>query len=130
MQTTITPTAERSITIVRRPTHRPHHVHRQPATYAKASTAQPITRSSVAEAFRKMANGVDAPTAEGQTKAFYQSGGQDWARALDSVDVQELKSRVADAFRQMAHGVQHTTAHVSTLDFYRSGGQAWAKNLG
>jgi len=134
MQTTITPTAERSTTIVRRPAHRPHHASRHPAVYTKAPTGQPIAsermRSSVADAFRKMAHGVAASTAEDQTKDFYRSGGQDWARALTVLDGQALKSRVVDAFRQMAHGVQDAAAHASTLRFYRSGGQAWAQNLG
>ena len=134
MQTTITPTAERSLTIVRRRVQRPHYASRHPAAYAKASTSQPTSgesiRSSVADAFRKMAHGVGAATAEDQTKTFYRSGGQDWARSLVNVDSRELKSRVVHAFRQMAHGVQGTSAHTSTLRFYRSGGQAWAQNLG
>ena len=64
MQTTITPTAERSVTIVRRPAHRPHHVSRHPAAYAEAPAGHAITgenmRSSVADAFRKMAHGFGA----------------------------------------------------------------------
>ncbi|MCG6875517.1 MAG: hypothetical protein LJE97_10550 [Betaproteobacteria bacterium] len=134
MQTTITPTAERSITIIRKHARRPHPASRHPAPPSHARAEQPITeqtpRARVLDGFRNMARGVDVSTAEEQTKAFYRSSGQQWAHSLTEQGGNELKARVVDAFRKMAHGVQDASAHARSLQFYGSGGQAWAQNLG
>lgn len=134
MQTTITPTAEHSITIARRAAQHLHRQARYPVGLAKApaieATRPEGARASVVEAFRKMAHGTGPATAERQTKAFYQSGGQGWSRALTGMSSHAAKSHVVNAFRAMAHGVRDTSAHASTLRFYRSGGQTWAQNLG
>ena len=81
MKPTITLTAERSITSIRRHAHRPHQASRHPAAHVKSPVDRRVSdesmRSSVADAFRRMAHGVDAVTAEAQTKAFYRSSGHE-----------------------------------------------------
>ena len=42
----------------------------------------PGLRARVESAFRSLANGVEAPAAQGATAAFYRSSGYDWARCL------------------------------------------------
>jgi hypothetical protein len=39
-------------------------------------------RAGVAEAFRRMANGVDKQAAYASTVEFYRSGGQEWTKQL------------------------------------------------
>ena len=42
----------------------------------------PGMRTQVQSAFRRLANGVEAPAAQGAAAAFYRSSGYDWARCL------------------------------------------------
>ena len=132
MKPTITPTPERSIISIRRHAHRPHQAIRHPAAHVKSSVERHVSdaslRSSVADAFRRMAHGGDAATAEAQTKAFYRSSGHEWAQALEP-DVQAVKAGVLEAFQTMLGGMLSASAHARTLRFYRSGGQVWALKL-
>ena len=133
MKPTITRTAERSIISVRRHAHRPHQASRHPAAHVKSPVERRVidasVRSSVGDAFCRMAHGVDAVTAEAKTKAFYRSSGHEWAQALTDQDATAVKARVLEAFRTMLGGRQGASAHARTLHFYRSGGQAWALKL-
>ena len=134
MHTTTAPTAERSVTIIRRHARRPHSAPQYPAWQDQVSSEQPVavqtSRSLVLDGFRRLARGTDASTAEEQTKAFYRASGQAWAHSLTEQGSYGVKARVLEAFRGMAHGVQDVSAHAKTLQFYRSGGQDWARNLG
>lgn len=56
-----------------------NHAHRQ---QKKRRTAARSARASVAEAFRRMANGVGDKAAYAKTVAFYRSGGQEWTLQL------------------------------------------------
>jgi len=133
MKPTITPTAERSMISVRRHAHRPHQASRHPAAHLRSPVERSLIdesmRSSVGDAFCRMAHGVDAVTAAAKTQVFYRSSGNEWAQALTDQDVTAVKARVLEAFRTMLAGRQSASAHASTLHFYRSGGQAWALKL-
>ncbi len=91
MQTSIHPTLERAISVLRDHARRPHPAARLPIAQPQPRSGQPAAnqeiernpRQRVAQAFRDMANGVATPIADEQTRAFYRSGGQDWAKNLD-----------------------------------------------
>ena len=132
MKPTISPTTGRSITRVSGHAHRPHQATRYPAAHGRSPLEQRVSdeslRSSVVDAFRRIAHGVDPATAEAQTRAFYRSSGHEWARALTEQGVQ-VKARVREAFRTMLRGIQDASAHASTIRFYRSGARDWALKL-
>jgi hypothetical protein len=134
MEATTFPTAEQAITIIRKQARHAHPAVPQPAQRGQIRSAQPISdaalRSRVFDAFRTVANGTGASTAQEQTTAFYRSSGMAWAHSLTEHGGREVQRRVLEAFREIAHGVPDLSAHDQTLRFYRSGGQAWAKTLG
>jgi hypothetical protein len=111
---------------MRRPSTHPHH--ETDRSEAGTQSEQGL-RERVADAFRQMARGVEAPTAHEETMDFYRSGGQDWTRALDRQSDHGMRARVVGAFRAMAHGVEAEAAHSQSLQFYRSSGHAWARDL-
>jgi hypothetical protein len=58
---------------------------RQVATRKRAPAlkhARVSPRAKVAAAFRELANGEDARSADDRTKEWYRSSGMDWARSL------------------------------------------------
>jgi hypothetical protein len=134
MEATTFPTAERAITIIRKQARHAHPAVPQPARRAPIRTELPLgdvaLRSRVFDAFRTLANGTSASTAQEQTKAFYRSSGMEWAHSLTEHGGRETQRRVLEALRGIAHGVQDLSAHDQTLRFYRSGRQPWVKNLG
>lgn len=136
MKPTSLPNARRTVTGARRQTHVPHRASRHALTHRRVVQAElrmrrtRDLRGQVAAAFRDLAHGVDASSAQEQTRNFYRSGGQDWSRALAERSDHGFRARVAEAFRVTARGVDEMTARARTLRFYRSSGQRWAQNLG
>lgn len=55
--------------------------HARRAQGARRINARSV-RAAVAEAFRRMANGIDGKAAYASTVAFYRSGGQEWTAQL------------------------------------------------
>ena len=125
---------EDSTTRIRRRAYRRHQLRRPLASKEKSPAESRVSdqsmRSSVADAFRRIAHAMDAARAQMKTNGFYRSSGHEWTQALTERAAQPVRDQVLEAFRTTLRGVQTATAHAITIRFYQSTGQAWALKLG
>lgn len=134
MQTTISTTSRRTLTVVRRHVRRSFARDGASPRGMEASTQErgaPLStdfRASLGEAFQALGAGVRATVAQANTNAFYRASHQVWARALGTA-THDFRRTLAAAFAALGAGVADNAAHERTVAFYRASGHTWVANL-